>query len=771
MNMATQILAFGFLTPWLMGAGAAATSIPIVIHLLNKRKFKIVVWAAMDWLLAAQRRNARRLKFQRWLLLALRCLAILLIAAGIAQLVLQNTALGTLLGEQRAVVILWDDSYSMGYQQDVGGPNPTSFDKSRQVLTQYISSLKSGDNVLLIRTSSGAAAEAANEKPTPDLQNIKERINAARVTDGATDLPAAFDRAAHALADLEATTRSRQLILITDFSTSSIHDAKRGIGLDNQIEGADGQKLKKAAQAAIAHTSNGNDFHLIDMGTETQSNTAITRLASKRPAVVANVPTELQIEAFNASGQPLVDLQVALLLDGVPLQTIKMGKIEPGAFQSASVTTVLPTAGRHLVEARLANSDLLPLDDARRLMLNVRKEIPILLVDGSPGDGGHTSSGSTVYLQAAYGLAIEGKFSSYFAPKTITELEFATTPLAGYDAIVLSDTAAPGAAMIESLQKFVQEGGLLIIFPGGRTNTQSFDKALGEEGAKMLPATLGQPAKSPGEGGEGWAFAGEGFQRNPVMQVFADDYKAGKEVGLLTVQTSQYLMLGVPSDGSTETILHYAKKDGTPGDAAVVLRRNVEADPAKNLPGGTVILFASSADMTWNTWGGKASFLPFIHELTFYAMSRNTIGTGAGLTLTVGQSLSLPPDVASPGNWNGPRDSHFFLSQEITEGHASLKGPPLMFAGTYAPAAGDSRPIIAVNPDPREADIRHVPAAQMTAALGADPKAVNTAAELAQSGKTQDETGGSSFGPSLIGCALFVFLLEAILAMAFSMYR
>src|ERR1044072_2067973 len=107
-NMILPILALGFLTPWLMAAGAAATSIPIIIHLLNKRKFRIVVWAAMEWLLAAQRRNARRLRFQRCLLLALRCLAILIIAAGIAQMVLQSTAIATILGEQRAVIILWD---------------------------------------------------------------------------------------------------------------------------------------------------------------------------------------------------------------------------------------------------------------------------------------------------------------------------------------------------------------------------------------------------------------------------------------------------------------------------------------------------------------------------------------------------------------------------------------------------------------------------------------------------------------------------------------
>jgi hypothetical protein len=765
-----HILAIGFLSPLLMAAGAAATSIPIVIHLLNKRKFKIVIWAAMEWLLAAQRRNARRMKFQRWLLLALRCLALLLIAAGVAQLVLQNTALGTLLGEQRAVIILWDDSYSMGYQQEVGGIAPTAFDKSKRLLDSYINSLKAGDNVLVIRASTGAVT-TANEKPSPDRTAAIARIHAAALTDGATDLPAAFDRAAQILQDLESTTRARQLILITDFTNSSIHDPKRGTGVDNLIEGADGQRLKKAAQTAIARTTGGKDFRLIDVGAEAQTNTAIARLTSRRPAVVATVPTELQVEVFNASERPLIDLPVSLLLDGVPMQTVKLGKIEPGTAQTGTATVIIPTAGRHLVEARLANSDLLALDDTRRLMLNVRKEIPVLLVDGSPGDGGRTSSGSTVYLQAAYGLAIDGKFSSFFAPKTITELEFATTPLAGFDAIVLSDTAAPGPAMRETLQKFVQDGGLLMIFPGSRTNPQALSETLGDNGAKLLPASIGQPAKAQGDGAQGWTFAGEGFQRNPVMQVFADAYKAGKEVGLLTVQTSQYFTLGVPADGSSEVILHYAKKDGAAGDAAVVMRRNVGADPAKNLPGGTVILFASSADMTLSTWGGKPSFLPFIHELTFYGMSRNTIGTGAGLTLNVGQSLALPPDFAAPGNWNGPRDSHFFLTQEISDGHASLTGPPLMFSGTYAPANGDQRPVVAVNPDSREADIRHVTGPQMTAALGVDVNTITAPNDLINVRQAADTAGGSTFGPLLLGCALIVFLIEAILALAFSTYR
>lgn len=41
------------LNPWLLGAGAILVASPIIIHLLNKRRFRIVDWAAMDFLLEA----------------------------------------------------------------------------------------------------------------------------------------------------------------------------------------------------------------------------------------------------------------------------------------------------------------------------------------------------------------------------------------------------------------------------------------------------------------------------------------------------------------------------------------------------------------------------------------------------------------------------------------------------------------------------------------------------------------------------------------------
>ena len=56
----------GFLmNPAMLGLGAIAIASPILIHLLNKRRFKIVDWAAMDFLLEADKKNRRRVHSSR----------------------------------------------------------------------------------------------------------------------------------------------------------------------------------------------------------------------------------------------------------------------------------------------------------------------------------------------------------------------------------------------------------------------------------------------------------------------------------------------------------------------------------------------------------------------------------------------------------------------------------------------------------------------------------------------------------------------------------
>src|SRR5918998_1918815 len=113
---APSILAAGFVTWGFVAAGVAAMAIPIIIHILNRRRFKTVTWAAMEFLLRAMRKNRRRLRFEQWVLLATRCLLLVLLGMALAR-PLGCAALPQVAGGDRTgmSVFVIDNSGSMAY--------------------------------------------------------------------------------------------------------------------------------------------------------------------------------------------------------------------------------------------------------------------------------------------------------------------------------------------------------------------------------------------------------------------------------------------------------------------------------------------------------------------------------------------------------------------------------------------------------------------------------------------------------------------------------
>ena len=69
-----------FLHPVAAIVGGLLASLPVIIHLIPRTQFKKQPWAAMEFLLAAQKRMRRRMVLEEWILLALRILLVLLVA-------------------------------------------------------------------------------------------------------------------------------------------------------------------------------------------------------------------------------------------------------------------------------------------------------------------------------------------------------------------------------------------------------------------------------------------------------------------------------------------------------------------------------------------------------------------------------------------------------------------------------------------------------------------------------------------------------------------
>ena len=140
------------LNPSFLFAGTAAVAAPIIIHLLNRRRFKKIDWAAMDFLLEAQRLNRRRVKLEELILLLLRCLAMILIGLLIARPSLDINVSGLLKAGQTERVIVLDDSLSMATVGQQGSP----IDKASEILQKGIKSLSnsnSQDIITVVRTT------------------------------------------------------------------------------------------------------------------------------------------------------------------------------------------------------------------------------------------------------------------------------------------------------------------------------------------------------------------------------------------------------------------------------------------------------------------------------------------------------------------------------------------------------------------------------------------------------------------------------------------
>ena len=168
-----------FVTPSLFIAGLIAISAPIIIHLLNRRRFKKIDWAAMDFLLEAQRLNRRRVKLEELILLILRCLALVLIGLLLARPSLNVNLSGVLKAEQTERIIVLDDSLSMGS----GVIGETPMDRLSSVLEKEINAIVNNngqDLITIVRTTEpdrfSPNAEVLNEDSIGNLLNNLKNI-------------------------------------------------------------------------------------------------------------------------------------------------------------------------------------------------------------------------------------------------------------------------------------------------------------------------------------------------------------------------------------------------------------------------------------------------------------------------------------------------------------------------------------------------------------------------------------------------------------------
>lgn len=195
-----------FQQTWMLW-GLLAASIPIIIHLLNRRRHKTVKWAAMQFLLKATRESRGKKRLRHILILTCRALGIAALVAA-ASLPLVGGFFGLGAGKPDLVVLVLDRSASMESNPANGGIPRRALAVQR--VRDAIADL-SGTRLVLIDSASGTPQEV----PSPE---VLDQLSATAATDSAADLPQLLATAAGFLAE---TPGRAELWIASDLQASN----------------------------------------------------------------------------------------------------------------------------------------------------------------------------------------------------------------------------------------------------------------------------------------------------------------------------------------------------------------------------------------------------------------------------------------------------------------------------------------------------------------------------------------------------------------------
>jgi hypothetical protein len=176
-----------FLQPYLLWLLPLA-ALPVIIHLLNRMRFKTVHWAATKFLFSASRASTRYAKVRQILLLACRVLAMLAMILAVARPLAGGWAGWMLSTAPDVVVILLDRSASMEARDSQTGI--TRRQQALDELAQAASAYGGHTRCILFESVSKTPQEVAQPA-------LLAKLPATGPTDTGADMPALFDAAAN----------------------------------------------------------------------------------------------------------------------------------------------------------------------------------------------------------------------------------------------------------------------------------------------------------------------------------------------------------------------------------------------------------------------------------------------------------------------------------------------------------------------------------------------------------------------------------------------
>jgi len=668
MDMAPAIFAFGFGNLAMLGWLAAAAA-PLIIHLLNRRKYREMSWAAMEFLLAAIRKQSRRVRIEQWILLAVRTSLIVCLVLAVAEPYLERAGLTAASGARTHKLLVIDGSFSMGYKPT----DKTRFDRAKELASQIVDESSEGDGFTLVLMSDPPRTIVGT--PAFEAGRFVEEVERLELPHGGGNLPATLEeveRILNAARREQPKLTQRQVFFLTDLGRNS---------WSPDLQGVEALAQFRERVNALADTAS---LVVIDLGQEGSENLAVTDFRTEAAYATTAREVSFKAEVRNFGRQTRSQQIAELYVDGRRAGE-DVVNLDPGGSNTVAFSYRFDTPGDHAVEVRLG-ADLLDIDNRRWLSLPVKESIRVLCVNGKPQDA--DLHGATDYLKLALAPATDTPGKSVVQPDVVTESALLDLDLTRYDCIFLCNVGQFTGREAKVLSAYLKQGGGLVFFLGDRVLPERYNQELTGEAAgaeRLLPARL------EGLVNENQYLFDPLDYKHPLLRAFRGQSGAGLVAGFPYVQS--FYRLKSPENSRAQVVLAF---EG--GDPLII---------EEPLLGGRSILIATSADTSWTTLPISPSYLPLVQEILSWAVGRQindrNLQVGQALGSTIRNSAAKVAVHVQPPS--GPvRDVPL-----VVEGAQSRwTDPETWQSGVYMAEIGAPAPqslAYAVNVDTSESDL------------------------------------------------------------------
>lgn len=670
-----------FASPGLLAAGLACAALPVLLHLLMRRRRAPVKWAAMDILREAIRRTDRRRRIERWLLLAARCVTVAAIGAAIAD-PLWRSGGGPAAGTAGSIdlVIVLDDGVAQ--RSDAGGT--TALERSLASARRLLDELSPGDRAALILAAAGEPGpRRAAWPPTADLARVRDLLGAVVPMPWPSRIPEAarMGLAREGPPEAPDAARRRAIVICSEGragSWSGVGEAAGGdAGRDPSSNAAvlvSVPSMQPCANVAIT------EVEALPRGPATPEGTHAVRVWLSRSAEAARSGTqEIDLDAGVARARAAVAWQ-----DGQREASVDMSLSIPAGTSGAD-------AVGHGVAASIAAGDAQPADDVRHAVIGAARPITVLLLDeagGSQAAGSVESESPRRWVERALRPVDDADVDiERVDPSTLSRVR-----LRGADAAVALRPDLIDDAGAQALGEFVRAGGTLIVVPPHGAGAAPWaDRVL------RACSVAWTASREPREMPEGEALATDQPASALLRQVAPELRDLVAPVTVTRMHT-----LEIPA-GSGEVLL--SMRDGAPLAASAPVGR------------GTLVVLAAAPELSWTTMPVKPIMVPFLQEIVRQGMAM----ASSARRVQAGSMRIDPPSTAFPGGTLSVGEGAWVLAVS-PDGTLS---EPIASTGiaTLADSSGNPAALMAVRIDPASASCEPGDPSVISGALAAATRA------------------------------------------------